>query len=134
MQLSLFRDGNNLADSSEEISEDTIPLRLSPSHPVLDCTVPELEERRSTEVLHVRVEREVMPGVRQVAHLHFSLRVLDNDRIQGEVVAITGPHKQTSKMAVAGWRDAVNPTPPKSAPFSFGSPGIGKSSRTDQAD
>ena len=111
MQLNLFRVGNNLADYHHDGPswEDEFDIALSPSHPVLELDLTDLLERRSTEVLHVKVTREVKPGLKQVAHFHLSLSVTSNDRVRGELVAATGPHKSVSKWAVANWRDPVNP-------------------------
>jgi len=108
MKLSLFRTGCDLKDL-DAVTGDEIELRLSPSHPVLDCTAEEARGgRNNNEVLHVRVTREVKPGFTQVAHLHFSVGINDRDQLVGEVTAMQLDQPVVRKSAVAKWRRPVN--------------------------
>lgn len=85
-----------------------------------------ISHKITSRVLHVKVTREVKPGVKQVAHVHLALSVTSSDRVRGELVTGTGPHKSVTKYAVANWRDPVNPVPVISVPSGAGKAGRGK--------
>ena len=97
MQLSVFRVGNNLADSSDAPWSDEFEIVLSPP-PVLELDTSEsaaMLDRPTSEVLHVKVIREIKPGVTQTAHLHFTIGLNKQDQLFGEV-SIVDPQESGS--------------------------------------
>jgi len=119
MKLSLYRKArisDPVARTTPKWNEQTVPdtleLVLSPNHPMLEVDASEtaamLDRPHNSEVLHVAVTREIKPGVKQIAHLHFSIGLNNRDQLVGEVVAMLGDEPPTRKTAVAKWRTPVN--------------------------
>lgn len=116
MKLSIYREsrpGDQHLASEQGVLPDNFELRLTPSHPVLELdatdTAAMLDKPSGSEVLHVKVRREIKPGVFQYAHLHFSIGLNNQDQLVGEVTAMLGDQPPTRKKAVARWRSPANP-------------------------
>ncbi len=105
MNLSLYRDGNNLADPSELVSPDNFVLHLVPNPPKLEMDFTELLERRDTPILHVQIRSECG----RLAHVHLSLRTTDEGQVRAEV-SVSSPSRTPMRASrVARWREPVNP-------------------------